>query len=320
MHSFELCLQCVALRNKIYFLYEDKEYRTKLVSFSDLTSWVDHSLPCQQCSLTTYHTQLVLVGGALPRRALTNALWVSEDDGITWQTSLPPMPTRRSSPTVVNTQDPEYLVVAGGEGGVVNGDWNTVTVKVEVFANGQWFTVQSLPNIVSGGAVLNGYLYLLTDHGFIIHCTLESLLHACRKKVEYTIDDEEILPQVWKRFVALPPVKGTKHHQILAFNNYLIAMVESVHEPAIYAYSFCKKHWKQVFDNIPLEGTYHGSHVGIVVSAATGELVLIGHVWGTNAFTVQKGSLKCEIHTCIHTYIHTLSSVFGNTHICHTHE
>lgn len=136
--------------------------------------------------------------------ALTNALWASDDDGTTWCPSLPPMPTGRSSPTVVNTRDPEYLVVAGGKGGVDVKNSLTRCVKVEVFANGQWFTVKSLTDEVGSGAVLNGYLYLHSTSKKIAYCSLQSLLNACRSKVEYTSDGKEILPHVWNRFVAPP--------------------------------------------------------------------------------------------------------------------
>lgn len=62
---------------------------------NNLTPWTRLSLPpnIQQFALTTYHSQLVLLGGmSNDSVTILNELWVS-DDGKSWQQSLPPMPT-----------------------------------------------------------------------------------------------------------------------------------------------------------------------------------------------------------------------------------
>jgi hypothetical protein len=79
-------------------------------SNNDFSHW--NRLSPLPSGLSTYHSQLVLVGGQL-NGCPTNKVWVS-DDGYSWNTSLPSMPTAREFPIVVNTGTPEYLLVAGG--------------------------------------------------------------------------------------------------------------------------------------------------------------------------------------------------------------
>ena len=64
--------------------------------------------------LEAYQSKLVRVGGVDEKKSILSSVLV-RDDGITWQDSLPPLPTRRACPMVVTVgRNPEYLVVAGG--------------------------------------------------------------------------------------------------------------------------------------------------------------------------------------------------------------
>ena len=66
-------------------------------------------------ALTTYKSKLVLVGGAIGNSDIaTNELWLSGDGGKTWSQDLPPMPTKRTFPSAVSTE--ECLIVLGGYG------------------------------------------------------------------------------------------------------------------------------------------------------------------------------------------------------------
>jgi hypothetical protein len=98
------------------------------------------------------------------------------DDGYSWNTSLPPMPTARWWPTVVNTGTPEYLLVAGG---------HPCGKVVEVFMEGQWWSLPSLP------CPYYGYMNPATIHGGTLHicgayCDLQSLL-ASRQPPNNTV-------------------------------------------------------------------------------------------------------------------------------------
>lgn len=134
----------------------------------DSSSWkMLPPLPCNSPGLSTYHFQLVLVGGYLPNDRDTNQVWVSGDDGYSWSPSLPPMLKERSFPTVVNTGTPEYLLVTDGcAESYFDG-------AVEVLIGEQWWTAVSAPHFSikhfsikhhfspwSSSAIHRGILYL----------------------------------------------------------------------------------------------------------------------------------------------------------------
>lgn len=129
--------------------------RAKLfVSTPDLSSWITVTTPVQEYSLSTYRSQLVLIGGIeSSTRQITNKLYSADSIGkvtakscvkdtvmLDWQLSLPPMPTVRFSAGAVNTGSPEYLIVAGG----VGSDFEMLDT-VEVLVGEQWATVRPFP-------------------------------------------------------------------------------------------------------------------------------------------------------------------------------
>ena len=117
--------------------------------------------PTERYALTTYHSQLVLVGGRDPFTSETsNMLWtLSSDVGMNWQPSIQEMPTKRYGASAMNTGTPEYLVVAGGMG---VGDYNYYLNTVEVFTGKEWCTVEPLPqNCCYHKCTLHGGKYYL---------------------------------------------------------------------------------------------------------------------------------------------------------------
>lgn len=117
------------------------KYQSMLFEFSstsDFSSWNVITTPenVHRFALTTYRSKLVLVGGRGQRN-----LWAS-DDGMDWQQSLPPMQYRRICPAVLNTGDPEYLVVVGGGRCGYAEDECHCDDKVEVLIEEQWWTLQ----------------------------------------------------------------------------------------------------------------------------------------------------------------------------------
>ncbi len=122
----------------------------------DLTSWTTLTTPTYCYALTTYHSQLVLVGGReVVTNQITNEL-VTSDTGRNWQPSLPPMPTKRYRSSAINVGTPECLVVAGG----YDAHYNCL-VTVELLQEWQWSTVQPLPKqcYVMRSALHDGKLY-----------------------------------------------------------------------------------------------------------------------------------------------------------------
>ena len=146
----------------------------------------------------------MLVGGIL-NGTTSNKLWVYDNDA--WHCSLPPMPTGRKYPVVVNTGTPEYLVVAGGYK-TLESDIDIAIEVVEVSTEGQWVSCPPLYTApVATGALHNGNLYFSFDKDFVEYCQLESLVKACV---------QPDTGRLWK-FLPVPDVYG-----IVAYGKFLI--------------------------------------------------------------------------------------------------
>lgn len=146
---------CVLLNNKLYVDDGDRSAPDLKLSSTDFNSWTRLTTPTSLYALTTYRSQLVLLGGVD-----SNMVWTLDADN-NWQPSLPPMPTAKNRFTAVNTGSPgvpECIVVAGGRK-LGHGILRTV----EVMVNEQWSTVQPLPiaGRLKKSTIHNGKLYLM---------------------------------------------------------------------------------------------------------------------------------------------------------------
>ena len=104
----------------------------------DSDSLAKVKLPTYTKGISTYRSQLVLVGGLhRTTQQVTNKVWVS-DDGSKWESSLPPLPITCKNPLVVNTGSPEYLIVIGGQ--IVED-----CIDVHVMMGEQWLSAEPLP-------------------------------------------------------------------------------------------------------------------------------------------------------------------------------
>ena len=118
--------------------------------------------------LGAYQSKLVRVGGVEDEVSVLSSVLVS-DDGITWQDSLPSLPTRRDCPMVVTVgRNPEYLVVAGGCD--YSSEWKCLPT-VEVLAEGQWYVHSPvLPSLLCCWKSLLPQWETLHDPQFNILC------------------------------------------------------------------------------------------------------------------------------------------------------
>ncbi len=205
--------QCVVFEDKVYIALHKSGSKLGVFSIDfDSSSWHTVDVPSIFFSLAIYNSQLVLVGGkeesmmqrrrSLLQYEITNKLWASGDWGNSWESSLPPMPTKRYLTSAVSYGgSPECLIVAGGR----TSDGNT-SYLVEVLKEGQWFTAQSLPRSYTStkSATLHkGYWYLT---GRRSSGTLRGNLNAIVTSVSST-GGEEIVPKIslkpteeaWKR-------------------------------------------------------------------------------------------------------------------------
>jgi len=223
--------------------------------------WSAYSTPTGLYGLTTYHSQLVLVGGReTSTDTTTNKLWTS-DAGVDWNVSLPPMPTARYGLSAVNTGTPECLIVAGG-GGVGGGKVDTV----EVLTDGEWWTVESLPKkcyyvkstLHNGKVYLMGGSYQGTD---VYYCDVKSLLVWCQ---QYHVNRRSPFP-LWSQFQV-----PNKWSSPASFGGSLLSIGGGTNSADIVALSPLHQVWVHV-GKIPVV-----LHSAASIVLTTGELVVIG--------------------------------------------
>ena len=253
--------QAVTLGDKL-FLGGGKTSETDArlyVYFLDQDSWNTMDTKVCYFALTTYHSQLVLVGGVEyddnGKGTHTNKLWAL-DKNIKHTKNLPPMRLKRCSASAVNHG--HHLVVAGGENDVDSLD------IVEVFNGHHWVEVEALPyqSVGMKSAVLDGIWYLMGGHDQDeeVYCvSLDSLI---------TSRSSDGL-SVWKML----PNLSSRGSSPAVLGKQLVAVGgggEINQSSTIYAYSFTSESWINVWE-MPVEV----SNTCTIVLPG-GELMVIG--------------------------------------------
>ena len=245
--------------------YETERFNTGIFVLStnlDLLS--ELTTPTYHYALTTYNSQLVLVGGKLSStNKPSDRLWVRNEGKGIWDPSLlPPMPTARSYSSAINVGSRECIVVAGGYGerGPVN--------VVEALIEGQWRRLQPLPepcwNMTS--TLHNGKWYLSSWLKHMFCCNLESTL----------------VGPVWSKIDS-----DVDYQSIASFGQQLIAIAR-VTTSSIHVLSPFTQSWVHVGD-MPEELVHSFSIV-----LPTRELVVIGKRSEIGGICVLKTSLRSE--------------------------
>ena len=219
--------------------------------------------PIERYALTTYHSQLVLVGGWKPSvLEPTNKLWtLSSDAGMNWQPSIQEMPTKRWGASAMNTGTPEYLVVAGGVG-----IYDSALDKVEVFTGKKWCTVEPLPELhfYLKWALHKGKYYLCGGYptnSAVYCCDIKSILKSCEQSGVNTTP----FP-LWSQF----PVPS-EFSSLVSFGQNLISIAYNS-SPDVVALSPLNQSWVHV-GKLPVA---LDSAASIVLP--TGELLVIGGI------------------------------------------
>ena len=270
--------QCVLLQDKIYIGGYTPSWESDaslFISSTDLNSWSQVTTPTRYYGLTTYHSQVVLVGGIeLDTRMTTNKLWTLKG-GTNWQPSLPPMPTSRYYSSALNTGSPECLVVSGGEANI-----GSCLNVVEILKDNEWSSVQPLPKACSHlkSTLHKGRLYLMGGYEqgrSVFHCKLESLLN-----------EEEMSHSsgLWSELQI-----HLKRSSPSSFANQLIStggLFSTGSSSEIYVYSPHTLSWLHI-GNLPIELS---STATIVLPK--GELAVLGGMRGGLINRVFKVSLK----------------------------
>lgn len=207
--------QCLILNEKLFIggHYNSSHDGAKLlVTCIDLqSSWDVLPTPSSLYALTTYHSEVVLVGGreVSTDNVRTNKLWSSDNEGHNWRKVLPRMPTERDSATAVNIDKLDVILVAGGVG------LNGLLVKtVEVLLGEQWHVLEPLEVKCSflKPAIHNDTLYLMGGYkqkNSVYCCELDKILTACalsdksrKEKTENKSEKDTTSYQLWSKMFA----------------------------------------------------------------------------------------------------------------------
>lgn len=299
--------QAVLLRNKVYIgggacdLFAESP--ASLLFRYDFTddSWdLLLETPTEGYVLTTYNSQLVLVGGKDPTTGkISNQLWVMDEqqwdpEQQYWAQPLPPMTTKCSRASAVSVD--HHLIVAGG----LNDKLDRLNV-VQVYDGHQWKKAQPLPKAghCMKSSVLNGVWYLAggDEQGKeVIYTSLFSLIA--------TTSSDNVF--VWKKLPNVPlewatPVKIGKNLATVGGNFF---------SSAIYVYFYPTNSWVYVED-LPV-----ACHSTCTVVLPTGELLAVGGETERGTFshafrTKIQGNIMFDIHLCLRICI--LASMYGRT-------
>ena len=252
--------QAVVLGNKVYIgggsMQRSLPSRLLIYNFTE-DSWDIIDTPTEWYALTTYHSQLVLVGGRDQKtKEVTNQLWVL-DEQYHWTQPLPPMTKGCSNASAVNVGD--HLIVAGGQDDI---DVHPLD-KVEVYDGHRWRKVESLPKACwwMTSTLHDGYWYLAGGKGQgseVYQTSLESLIAT-----------SEVTGQTsaWKKLPEAPlqlSATATLRDQLITVGG------GKPISSAIHAYSLSTNSWVHVGD-LPV-----ACFSTCTVVLPTGELLVVG--------------------------------------------
>ena len=238
----------------------------RLYIYSPATdTWTTLDTPVCWFALTTYHSQLVLVGGSEQFEDITNKLWTLSEDGQ-WQETFPPMPAPCGIFASAVSHGDHLLVISG------------YYPKVYVYNGHHWASAQHPPERLTDtkSTIFNGHWYLMGGGGIVYSCSLDSLLASCQPS-------ETSQPSsVWKRLTDVP--SGGCYPAV--FGNRLVAVGESsLTITSLHAYSSLTQSWVHMGD-IPV--TLLSSDTLCAVLLPSNELMIVK---GQQAFQF---TLKCN--------------------------
>ena len=262
--------QAVLLRNKEYIgggacdLFAESP--ASLLFRYDFTddSWdLLVETPTEGYVLTTYKSQLVLVGGKDPTTGkISNQLWVMDEqqwdpEQQYWAQPLPPMTTKCSRASAVSVD--HHLIVAGG----LNDKLDRLNV-VQVYDGHHWKRVQPLPKAgyFMKSALLDGIWYLTGggEQEKEIYCaSIHSLIATTSSK-------RAKQASVWKELPNVPLEWSTP----IVIEKQLAVVGGYTYSSAIHVYSQSTNSWVHVED-LPV-----ACYSTCTLVLPTGELLVVG--------------------------------------------
>ena len=243
--------------------------------------------------LTTYHSQLVLVGGReyVGENVLgepTNKLWTLSEDGQ-WQETLPPMPTPCTYVSAVSHGD-HLLVISDG-----------YPNKVYVYNGHHWASAQHPPQPLYSrikSTIFNGDWYAMGWGGMVYSASLDSLLASCQPS-------ETSQPSsLWKRLSNVP----NKDCYPAVFGNQLAAVGRRSRDTtSLYAYSSLTQSWVHMADApISSKSSYSPLPPPCAVLLLSNELMIV------SGRTACQTTLTCK-------FIYYLIAIYRATYIMKLH-
>jgi hypothetical protein len=228
----------VWLKDKVYVgggvpVIEKRRDLARLYIYTPSTgTWTTLDTPVCRFGLTTYHSQLVLVGGweyvgETVVGEPSDKLWTLSEEGQ-WQETLPPMPIPCTYASVSAVSHGDHLLVISG--GYPN--------KVYVYNGHHWASAQHPPQPLNSikSTVFNGHWYLMGEGGIVYSSSLDSLLASCQP-------NETSQPSsLWKRLTDVP----SRGCYPAVFGNRLVALVSTTQ--SLYAYSSLTQSWVHMGD------------------------------------------------------------------------
>ena len=246
--------QAVWLKDKVYvgggMTSGNFRSAARLYIYAPATDeWTTLDTPVCWFGLTTYHSQLVLVGGReyVGPNVLgeaTNKLWTLSEDGQ-WQKTLPPMPAPCTFASAMSHGD--HLLV-------INADYPS-QVCVHVYNDHHWASAQHPPQLLYSikSTIFDGHLYLMgrmlheSQKTCVYSTSLDSLLASCQP-------NETSEPSyLWKKLTDAP----SEWCCPVVFGNRLVAVggsSDTTLPSSFYAYSSLTQSWVHVGDaqSIPI--------------------------------------------------------------------
>ena len=257
--------QAVWLKDKVYIggggTTRSRRDEARLYVYCPATdTWTTLDTPVLYFSLTTYHSQLVLVGGfkyvgeSVAIGVPTNKLWTLSEDGQ-WQETLPPMPTPCDSHASAVSHGDHLLVI--------NEEYPNN--KVYVYNGHHWASAQHPPQWLYSikSTIIDGHWYLMgrglrfvARKTSVYSVSLDSLLASCQPS-------ETSQPSsLWKRLTDVP---SEQCHPVV-FGNRLVAVGvgSSPTTTSLHIYSSFTESWVHIGD-APFSSIYVTSPYAIVL-------------------------------------------------------
>ena len=239
-------------------------------------TWDTMDTPVYWFALTTYHSQLVLVGGweyvgedsdGRP----SNKVWTLGEDGQ-WQTTLPPLETTCTDASAVSHGDHLFVIDSLQGVYIYNGRY---------WAEAQhpaFTTFLTVPSFISS-TVIDGCWYVMSSNCEVHYASLDSLIASSGPS--QTMQS----PSAWKRLPDTP----IQLCSLVKFGSRLIAVGGS----AIHALSPVTQSW------VDVEGVPHITIVLCAIVPPSNELMVM------DMFNMYKVTLKGLWLFCTHTHTHT---------------